>query len=78
MSRSYKKAVIKDNQRAKKIDKRLASKRARKSDDLRNGGEYKKVYDSWNIADYIADLRFRRKTNIKGAKRNKGGWKIPK
>jgi hypothetical protein len=49
MSRSYRK--IPKYSRNDVWAKRQASKKARKSD-LLNGGQYKKVYCSWNICDY--------------------------
>lgn len=49
MSRSYRK--IPKYSRNNVWAKRQANKKARKSD-LQNGGQYKKVYCSWNICDY--------------------------
>ena len=55
MSRSYKKTpVVKDNFGGK-TGKRLANKKVRKlKNELFKGGEYKKVYESWDINDYIS------------------------
>lgn len=32
--------------------KRVANKKVRKTEDVIDGGFYRKVYDSWNIRDY--------------------------
>lgn len=56
MSRSYKKAIIKDENRYKRWHKRQASKKVRRTKHVGNGGNYKRVYPSWDINDYIIDL----------------------
>lgn len=58
MSRSYKKTpIIKDNGKSNKKDKRLANKKVRRylDDDehIIRHKSYRKVYNSWDIADYI-------------------------
>ena len=53
MSRSYKhNAVMKDGNRSKKQDKRLANKAVRRTD-LASGCAYKRVYNQYNICDYL-------------------------
>lgn len=55
MSRSYKKTPIaKDNKRGRRIAKRMAAKKVRKSQDVPNGKQYRKVYEPWDIYDYIS------------------------
>lgn len=57
MSRSYKKIPItKDGGKSSKIEKRLANKKVRRNIyDIPNKGKaYKKIYNSWNIDDYIS------------------------
>ena len=52
MSRSYKKyMVIKDSNRCKKTDKRLAAKAVRNSENVPNGNAYKQCYDPYDICD---------------------------
>ena len=52
MSRSYKKSpVMKDGNRSKKYDKRLANKAVRHAD-LTSGCAYKRVYNQYNICDF--------------------------
>ena len=57
MSRSYKRAVLKGDN-CKKVDKRLAAKAVRNCNDVPDGSFYKKVYNSYNITDYVSDCRF--------------------
>ena len=64
MSRSYKKAIFKDGGRAKKYQKRFAAKAVRNCPDLDNGGAYKKVYNLYNIDDYVYDGRFKPETHF--------------
>lgn len=80
MSRSYKRAVFKDHGKYTYIDKRLASKAVRRATGLPDGMGYRRVYNSWNICDYIFDLRFRRSGRFlgRGAKRTGKGWMVPK
>ena len=55
MSRSYKKTieVCKDNGGSyKKLAKKLANKRVRKTLDVPDGKCYRKVYSSWNLCDW--------------------------
>jgi len=55
MSRSYKKTPIaKDNKRGRKYFKRLANKKVRKTKNISNGKEYKKVFNTWDIYDYVS------------------------
>ena len=58
MSRSYKKTpIIKDNGRSKKVQKRFANRRVRnyiKHNDIGKGKQYRKLFDSWEIADYVS------------------------
>ena len=54
MSRSKKKIPIGKDSGSKKWTKRQASKMVRREKNtLFNRGEYKKIYDSWDINDYI-------------------------
>ena len=54
MSRTYKLAIY--GQKVDKKDKRSASKAVRRyTDCLSDGGLYKKVYNSWDIRDYLFD-----------------------
>lgn len=54
MSRSRRKPWVKDGYKrpGKKIPKRTANHKVRKTESIANGKAYKKVYDSWNICDY--------------------------
>lgn len=53
MSRSYKKHPICSNYYAdKKFAKRQANKKIRSTDEISNGKQYRKISESWNIADY--------------------------
>ena len=54
MSRSYKKHPIYTDQWAgKKLGKKWANRKCRKhKDDIANGKQYRKLYESWNIYDY--------------------------
>lgn len=57
MSRSYKKhPITKDGGRSSKIGKKLANKKVRKNVDKlpSKGKAYKKIYNSWDINDYIS------------------------
>ena len=55
MSRSRKKNPITKDHWGGKFGKRMASKAVRRSKDFSlSGGEYKKIYESWNINDYIS------------------------
>ena len=54
MSRSYKKVPIVKDHDSGKIGKRFANKAVRrKEEDALKGKEYKKIYPSWDIHDYI-------------------------
>ena len=55
MSRSYKKNPIytDGSARSTKATKRFANKSVRRRDDVPNGSAYKKVFESWNIHDYV-------------------------
>ena len=54
MSRSYKKNpfVTESVCNTTKLAKRLANKRFRRNTELHQGGNYKKVSESWDIRDY--------------------------
>lgn len=83
MSRSYKRAVVKDTGKYTKIDKRRASKAVRRAEIVADGGYYKKLFCSYDIADFVADLRFYRKNpsdlmGFKQARKSGKGWLIPK
>ena len=60
MSNSYKKnPIIKENGKSKKTQKQIANRTVRrkiKGDglELSDGNSYKKVYNSWNIADFVS------------------------
>ena len=55
MSRSFKKNPINKDHFGGKYGKRMASKAVRRKKTFAlSGGEYKKVYESWNINDYIS------------------------
>lgn len=55
MSRSYKRSPVIKDDAGKKFGKKYANKRVRHSD-IDSGGQYKKVYDSYNICDYSFNL----------------------
>ncbi len=81
MSRSYKKAVLKDHGKGTYIDKRFASKAVRRfKGDVSDNGWFKKVFCSWNISDYTVDNRYLKepKWYMRGAKKKDDGWEIPK
>lgn len=55
MSRSFKKTPIcKDNDRGRKFAKRQANKQVRSTPFVANGGEYRKVFNPWDIYDYVS------------------------
>lgn len=61
MSRSHKRLVIKDNYGSsyKPWAKRAASKAVRRFRGyIPNGGSYKRIFNSWNICDFVSDGRF--------------------
>ena len=79
MSRSYKKAIIKDHGKSTYIDKRMASKAVRRCKHIDSGGAYKKVFCSYSICDYIFDMRFGSGESLcRGARKTAAGWIIPK
>jgi hypothetical protein len=47
MSRSYRKTVFPYESHPK--NKKFANRKVRRSNDLLQGGDYRKVYESWNI-----------------------------
>ena len=55
MSRSYKKPYLKDGykSKSKKLAKRWANRAVRKEDNLASGKQYRKVYNPWDICDWI-------------------------
>lgn len=56
MSRSYKnrknKSVMIVKDKSSRFGKRMASKAARRADDVANGRNFRKHYCSWNICEY--------------------------
>ena len=55
MSRSYKRRPIVKDHNSGKYGKRQGNKAVRRKKDFSlSGSEYKKVYNSWNIHDYIS------------------------
>lgn len=55
MSRSFKKTPISKDHWGGKFGKRMANKAIRnKKDFTSSGGEYKKMYESWDINDYVS------------------------
>jgi len=52
MSRSYKKNPVTKSTNSKKFAKRQSNKRVRKAD-VDNGGSFKKLFESWEINDYV-------------------------
>jgi len=76
MSRSYKKAIIKDHNSGMK---RIANKAVRNQEIVPDGGGFKKVFCSYSICDYLLDYRFDRIPFLhRGAKKTRAGWVIPK
>ena len=54
ISRSYKKIPItKDNGKSKKEDKRLANRKVRITSDIPSGCSYKRLYEQYNIVDWV-------------------------
>ena len=53
MSRTYKLAIY--GQKIDKKDKRWAGKAVRRCGNIPDGSSYKKVYNSWDIRDYLSD-----------------------
>lgn len=49
MSRSYHKVWVKVGHSS---NKKWANRKVRRSTELYQGGEYRKLYDSWNICDW--------------------------
>lgn len=53
MSRSYKKHPVYSSQWGnKKFTKKQANRKVRHSEDIPNGKQYRKFYESWNIIDH--------------------------
>ena len=53
MSRSYKKhPIFSDGCADKKTAKRRANKKIRSTNEILDGKQYRKISESWNIADY--------------------------
>ena len=67
LSRSYKKPIIKDGYKSKwkRKEKRFANSTVRNSEFVDDFGYYKKLSDSWDICDWICDLRFSKDTKWK-------------
>ena len=82
MSRSYKRAVLKTAPDRGKWGKETANRKVRRTKDIQSGGRYKKVFCSYDIHDYIADMRFYGERHEKylprGAFWTDKGWMIPK
>lgn len=59
MSRSYRKPIFKDGygSRWKRKEKRYANSVVRRTE-CYDGGYYKRLYNSWNICDWIFDCRW--------------------
>lgn len=55
MSRSYKKTPIcKDRKTSSKANKRIANSKVRHTDNIPNGKAYRKVFNTWDIHDYVS------------------------
>ena len=54
MSRSYKKNPVMKSTNCKKFAKRQAAKKVRKADFVADGGDFKRIGDSWEINDYVS------------------------
>jgi len=79
MARSYKKAVFKSDSSYKQFAKNQANRRVRRTAGVPEYGGHKKVYNSWDIDDWIFDMRFGTGRGLpKGAKKTRSGWVIPK
>jgi len=54
MSRSFKHVpgFVDHPKSGSKKDKRFANKKIRNTEDIPNGGSFKKIYESWNINDW--------------------------
>lgn len=57
MSRSYKHKGWIQDQSCKKFGKRFANKKVRRTDDVPSGKAYRRVYNQYNIADFIIPCR---------------------
>ena len=57
MSRSYKHKGWIQDQSCKKFGKRFANKKVRRTDDVPSGNAYRRVYNPYNIADFILPCR---------------------
>jgi len=57
MSRSYKHSGFIQDPCSKRFGKRLANKKVRRILDVPSGRAYQKIFNSWNIADYILQAR---------------------
>ena len=66
MSRSYKKVPITKDRGCGKDMKKFANKKVRRTNELINGGTYKKVFDQWEIHDYVS--RWTKEEAISNAK----------
>ena len=62
MSRSYKKNPLWKCERSKKFGKKVANNKVREyrkfNKTIKNGGSYKKIYDSWDICDCKSSMTF--------------------
>ena len=57
MSRSYKHKGWIQDQSCKKFGKRFANKKVRRTDDVPSGKAYRRVYNPYDIADFILPCR---------------------
>lgn len=53
MSRSYQRSGWITDKSSKKFGKRFANKKVRRTDDIPSGKKYRRVYDPYNLCDFI-------------------------
>jgi|HigsolmetaAR206D_1030411.scaffolds.fasta_scaffold00003_82 hypothetical protein len=59
MSRSYKQTPVWKNGRPGRFGKKLANRKIRRyKEDISDGGQYRKLYESWNIHNFISYYPF--------------------
>ena len=82
MSRSYKRAIMKICPESGKEGKKAANRKVRRTKNLLppKGNHYRKLYSSYEIHDWVSDMRFGKFKNRlpRGAKYTGKGWVIPK
>ena len=80
MSRSYKKAIHKYAPVRGKPGKQFANRKVRIAKDVPDGMGYKKIFCSYEIHDWISDLRFGNGEWLPpGSVWNRqSGWRMPK